>query len=198
MRALSRVLTIAMNTVREAVRSKLLYVLLFFLFSFSGRWPVLSHSLLRFDWSSMLVLSICMLKKERFVLAGACMAYAALNRIFPAIFFYPWVVVAAYDIIKQRRLPMRHIKFVAGAAVVTALLVGIAMAAVTTAFTARLEEPTGLPLYFRFVVIPMFLFSGAFFPISQLPGWLQPVALATPMYHGVELSRAIVVHIAPL
>ncbi|MEN8114097.1 MAG: ABC transporter permease [Actinomycetota bacterium] len=82
-------------------------------------------------------------------------------------------------------------------AVGPAVLVGIGMAAITTAFTARLEEPTGLPLYFRFVVIPMFLFSGAFFPISQLPGWLQPVALATPMYHGVELSRAIVVGTVP-
>ncbi len=82
-------------------------------------------------------------------------------------------------------------------AVGPALLVGLAMAAATTAFTARLEEPTGLPLYFRFVVIPMFLFSGTFFPISQLPSWLQPVALATPMYHGVEMSRAIVVGTTP-
>ncbi|MEN8234424.1 MAG: ABC transporter permease [Actinomycetota bacterium] len=82
-------------------------------------------------------------------------------------------------------------------AVGPALLVGVAMAAATTAFTARLDEPTGLPLYFRFVVIPMFLFSGAFFPISQLPDWLEPVALVTPLYHGVELSRAIVVGTGP-
>jgi len=82
-------------------------------------------------------------------------------------------------------------------AVGPAVLVGLAMAAVTTAFTSRLEEPTGLPLYFRFVVIPMFLFSGTFFPITQLPGWMQPIALATPMFHGVELSRAIVVGTEP-
>lgn len=82
-------------------------------------------------------------------------------------------------------------------AVGPALLVGMAMASVTTAFTVHLEEVTGLPLYFRFVVIPMFLFSGAFFPITQLPGWLQPVALATPMYHGVEMARAIVVGTDP-
>ena len=82
-------------------------------------------------------------------------------------------------------------------AVGPALLVGLGMAAVTTAFTARLDDEAGLPLYFRLVVIPMFLFSGAFFPITQLPGWLQGVALATPMYHGVELSRAIVVGTEP-
>ncbi len=78
-----------------------------------------------------------------------------------------------------------------------AFLVGLAMAAATTAFTARVQDPAALPLYFRFVVIPMFLFSGTFFPISQLPDWLQPVALLTPMYHGVEMSRAVVVGVSP-
>jgi lipooligosaccharide transport system permease protein len=48
-----------------------------------------------------------------------------------------------------------------------------------------------------FVVIPMFLFSGTFFPVSQLPSWLQPVAFATPIYHGVEMSRAIITGVAP-
>ena len=78
-----------------------------------------------------------------------------------------------------------------------AILVGTAMAAGTTAFTARLKRENGLPMLFRFVVIPMFLFSGAFFPISQLPGWLQSIAYVTPLYHGVELCRAIVVGTAP-
>ncbi|GMR02372.1 MAG: ABC transporter permease [Acidimicrobiia bacterium] len=82
-------------------------------------------------------------------------------------------------------------------AVGPALLVGVAMLAGTTAFTVRLENMAGLPMFFRFVVIPMFLFSGAFFPVGQLPGWLQPVAVATPMYHGVELARTIVVGTTP-
>ena len=82
-------------------------------------------------------------------------------------------------------------------AVVPAFLVGIAMVAATTSFTVRLKSEAGLPMYFRFVVIPMFLFSGVFFPVSNLPDWLQPIALVTPMYHGVELARAIVVGIPP-
>lgn len=82
-------------------------------------------------------------------------------------------------------------------AVGPAVLVGVSMAALTTAFTTHLEEPTGLPLFFRFVVVPMFLFSGAFFPIEQLPDWLEPVALVTPMYHGVEMARAIVIGTDP-
>ena len=39
--------------------------------------------------------------------------------------------------------------------------------------------------------MPLFLFSGTFFPISQLPDWLQPVAWVTPLWHGVELCRAL-------
>ena len=39
------------------------------------------------------------------------------------------------------------------------------------------------------VVSPLMLFSGTFFPIAQLPVWLQPIAWATPLWHGVELAR---------
>lgn len=77
------------------------------------------------------------------------------------------------------------------AAVAPALLVGLAMGGVTTAFVVRTDSDSAIPTYFRFVVIPMFLFSGAFFPITQLPGWLQPVAYVTPLWHGVQLCRAV-------
>lgn len=82
-------------------------------------------------------------------------------------------------------------------AVFPALLVGMAMASLTTAFTVHTREPSALPMYFRFVVIPMFLFSGVFFPIEQLPNWLEPIALITPLYHGVEMARAIVLGLDP-
>jgi len=82
-------------------------------------------------------------------------------------------------------------------AVGPAVLTGTAMAAATTAYTSRLKSETGLPFLFRFVVIPMFLFSGAFFPISQLPSGLQWFAYVTPLFHGVELCRAIVVGTTP-
>jgi lipooligosaccharide transport system permease protein len=83
-------------------------------------------------------------------------------------------------------------------AVIPAVLVGSAMVSATTAFTVRLKGMQGLAMYFRFVIIPMFLFSGAFFPITQLPTWLQPVAFATPMFHGVELARAIMLDQSPV
>ena len=44
----------------------------------------------------------------------------------------------------------------------------------------------------RFVVVPLFLFSGTFFPVSQLPPALEVLAWVTPLWHGVELSRGVV------
>ncbi|MGH2751553.1 MAG: ABC transporter permease [Actinomycetota bacterium] len=71
-----------------------------------------------------------------------------------------------------------------------AILTGMAFAAPVTAYTAIAKDETRLSSLFRFAIVPMFLFSGTFFPIEQLPGWLQPVALVTPLWHGVELCRS--------
>lgn len=76
------------------------------------------------------------------------------------------------------------------AAVLPAMLTGMAFAAPVTAFTAWTEDHTGLTNLFRFGIVPMFLFSGTFFPITQLPGWMQPIAYLTPLWHGVEMTRS--------
>ncbi len=73
----------------------------------------------------------------------------------------------------------------------TATLTGAAFATPIMAFTSRLEDDTGLSHLFRFGVVPLFLFSGTFFPISQLPELVRPLAYATPLWHGVELSRSV-------
>lgn len=78
------------------------------------------------------------------------------------------------------------------------VLTGLAFAAPVAAFAATQEKDTGFAVIYRFGVVPLFLFSGIFFPITRLPGWLQPVALATPLYHGVSLSRALVLGQAAL
>ena len=43
-------------------------------------------------------------------------------------------------------------------------------------------------MFYRFAVIPMFLFSGASIPMSQLPGWLRLVVQFVPLYHGVACA----------
>ena len=70
-----------------------------------------------------------------------------------------------------------------------AVLVGMALAAPVAAIGTRLTTDAGFALIFRFGVIPMFLFSGAFFPVSQLPDEVEWLAYLSPLWHAVELSR---------
>jgi lipooligosaccharide transport system permease protein len=72
-----------------------------------------------------------------------------------------------------------------------ALLTGIAFAAPIAAYAATQKDGNGFNALFRFGVIPLFLFSGTFFPISQLPPVLQAVAVLTPLWHGVDLCRSL-------
>jgi lipooligosaccharide transport system permease protein len=69
------------------------------------------------------------------------------------------------------------------------VLVGMAFATPTVAWSATQARETGFVLLWRFAVIPMFLFSGTFFPVSQLPAALRPIAWVTPLWHGVALCR---------
>ncbi len=75
-------------------------------------------------------------------------------------------------------------------AVPAAVLTGLAFAAPVMAFAVTQERDSGFSVIHRLFVVPLFLFSGSFFPISQLPGFLQAVAVVTPLYHGVALCRA--------
>jgi lipooligosaccharide transport system permease protein len=70
------------------------------------------------------------------------------------------------------------------------VLVGMAFACPIAAYSAsRTQEKGAFVALNRFVLIPMFLFSGTFFPVSELPVGLRTVAYVTPLWHGVQLSR---------
>jgi len=72
------------------------------------------------------------------------------------------------------------------------VLVGTAFGSLVYAFTTRLSSPEGFGLLFRLGVFPLFLFSGAFFPIANLGDVGAWVARLTPLWHGVNLSRMFI------
>lgn len=76
-----------------------------------------------------------------------------------------------------------------------AVLTGTAVATPMFAYSSAVQNPNMLALMFRFGLLPMMLFSGVFFPLEQLPGSLQPLAYALPLWHSVELTRAAVLGI---
>ena len=74
---------------------------------------------------------------------------------------------------------------------VAQVLVGTAFGSVVYGVSARMTSEEGFGLIFRLGVIPLTLFSGAFFPIANLGPVLAWVARLTPLWHGVSLSRML-------
>jgi lipooligosaccharide transport system permease protein len=77
------------------------------------------------------------------------------------------------------------------AAVPVCLLTGMAFATPIEAFSVTREKDSSFAMLYRFGLIPLFLFSGTFFPVTQLPEWIRPLAYATPLWHGVDLCRSL-------
>ena len=77
------------------------------------------------------------------------------------------------------------------ATIPVAMLTGFAFAGPIMAFSATQRDDGNFAALFRFVITPLFLFSGTFFPISQLPAIVQPIAFLTPLWHGVNLARTV-------
>lgn len=63
-----------------------------------------------------------------------------------------------------------------------------AMALCVTSFVQRVEQ---FDIVMGLVVMPMFLFSGTFFPVSRFPDSLEWVVQAVPLYHAVEMLRQL-------
>jgi lipooligosaccharide transport system permease protein len=74
-------------------------------------------------------------------------------------------------------------------AIPAAGLCSAAFCAVLAAYSVGLDSDASFPMIMRLGVLPLFLFSGTFFPVSQLPRALRPLAVFSPLWHGVELAR---------
>jgi lipooligosaccharide transport system permease protein len=77
------------------------------------------------------------------------------------------------------------------AAIPVCVLTGLAFATPIEAFAITREKDSSFAMLYRFGLIPLFLFSGTFFPVTQLPEWIRPLAYATPLWHGVDLCRSL-------
>jgi lipooligosaccharide transport system permease protein len=103
-----------------------------------------------------------------FRVATSCAIYAAVMAAFGA-FVSPWAVLAPP----------------------AAVLTGMAFATPIAAFAVTQDRDLGFAVLSRFVIVPMFMFSGTFFPVEELPGLLEPIAYVTPLWHGVDLAREL-------
>ena len=58
-------------------------------------------------------------------------------------------------------------------------------------FASRMRDMQGFSLIINFVMFPIFLLSGALFPVEALPSWLVPVCYANPLTYGVDGLRGV-------
>jgi len=66
----------------------------------------------------------------------------------------------------------------------------MALATPIAAYSASIYKEGGaFPAIMRFIVMPMFLFSGTFYPVSSLPVWAHWAAWISPLWHSTELAR---------
>ncbi len=72
-----------------------------------------------------------------------------------------------------------------------ALLTGLAFAAPLAAWTVTLRHYTQVNSLFRFGFMPMYMFSGTFFALSELPQVVRLLASVLPLTQGVELCRSL-------
>ncbi len=71
-----------------------------------------------------------------------------------------------------------------------AILAGLAFGIPLMAYAASVEDDKGqFALVQRFIFMPMFLFSGTFYPLSTLPLWLQWIGWISPLWHATEIGR---------
>ncbi len=57
---------------------------------------------------------------------------------------------------------------------------------------ARASNHEQLFYYFTLFITPMFMFSGVFFPITRLPLVVRDIIVVTPLFHVVNIVRALV------
>lgn len=77
-------------------------------------------------------------------------------------------------------------------ALVPLILFGVLFTAPALYVAAVAKTHEQLFYYFTLVITPMFMFSGVFFPVQALPGAVADVIYALPLYHGVALTRELI------
>jgi lipooligosaccharide transport system permease protein len=143
--------------------------------TFESSWPVLSAIKWDRQYHAMLATPL----RVRDVLLGHQTFVAARLLMISTIYL---VVIAAFGGVNS---PLGIL------AIPVAVLVGFAFSAPIAAWAAHTETEVSFVAIFRFVILPMFLFSGTFFPITSLPAPLEALAYATPLWHGVSLCRQL-------
>jgi len=71
---------------------------------------------------------------------------------------------------------------------ISATFIGLGLA-----FASRMKDMSGFSLIMNFMIFPVFLLSGALFPVENLPLWIRPLSYLDPLTYGVDGLRGCLV-----
>lgn len=74
---------------------------------------------------------------------------------------------------------------------VIAALIAVCYSGAGITFCTHISTDLWFPVLYRCVIIPMMILGGVFYPVTELPLLVRYAVMATPLYHGVELIRAL-------
>jgi len=70
-------------------------------------------------------------------------------------------------------------------------LPGALFSILAVSYTGAVKNIDHLNYYITLVIMPFFLFGGLYFPVSSLPAWVQAANWLNPLFHSVEVCRAL-------
>src|SRR5262245_47332461 len=149
--------------------------------SFESAWPLLGKMMWHRNYEAVIATPM----RVGDLVIGELMWIAVRSTTIAVAFV---LVMTAFGIPRSPRVLL---------AIPAAVLTGLAFAAPIMAFTATLKEANWFNVLFRFVITPLFLFSGVFVPVSRLPEPVARAAWTTPLFHGVELVRGFTLDAVP-
>ena len=112
-------------------------------------------------------------------IVGGIMIASAIRCIVNTVFYE--LVLFAFGAITLESIPVLSF---------SAIFAGIAFACVMLAVSSFVEEDDGFfALVGRFIIAPMFMFSGTFYPLTSLPIYLQWIGWISPVWHSTDIGR---------
>lgn len=114
-------------------------------------------------------------------IATGIMYYAAFRVFFNSLIYA--VILALFGALAWEAIPGQ---------LVIAMLVGMSFGFAMLTYSSFIAgEGDWLVLAMRFIIAPMFMFSGTFYQLENMPELVQNIAWASPLWHATELARSL-------